>query len=66
VDRYGTAKINVRWHSSVLSITEIYDHRNQQEKTYSLRGADGALQLLQVITRPGLPRITVRTVYRRI
>jgi hypothetical protein len=66
VDRYGTAKINVRWRGASLSVSEIYDRRNQQEKTYAVRGADGALQLLQVITRPGLPRITVRSVYRRL
>jgi hypothetical protein len=66
VDRYGTAKINVRWRGSLLAVSEKYDRRNQQEKTYALRGADGALQVLQVITRPGLPRITVRSVYRRL
>jgi hypothetical protein len=66
VDRYGTAKINVRWRGPLLAISESYDRRNQQETTYSLRPADGTLQVLQVITRPGLPRITVRSVYRRM
>jgi len=66
VDRYGTAKIEVRWRSSTLAISEIYDRRNQQETTYGLRNADGTLQVVQVITRPGLPRIMVRSVYRRL
>jgi hypothetical protein len=65
VDRYGTAKISVHWQGSRLAIKESYDRRNQQEKTFALSGSDGALQLLQVITRPGLPRVTVRSVYRR-
>jgi len=65
VDRYGTAKISVRWQGSKLVIKESYDRRNKQEKTYAMMGADGALQLLQVITRPGLPRVTVHSVYRR-
>jgi hypothetical protein len=64
VDRYGTARISVRWRGQQLVISESYDRRNQQEKTYALHGAD-SLQVLQVITRPGLPRITVRSVYRR-
>jgi hypothetical protein len=65
VDRYGTAKISVRWRGSQLVISESYDRRNRQEKTYALHGSDGSLQLLQVITRPGLPRVTLRSVYRR-
>lgn len=65
VDRYGTAKISVRWQGSKLVISEKYDRRNQQEKTYAVTGPDGALQLLQVIARPGLPRVTMRSVYRR-
>ena len=65
VDRYGTAKISVRWQGARLAIKERYDRRNQQEKTYVVNDSDGALQLLQVITRPGLPRVTVRSVYRR-
>jgi len=65
VDRYGTARISVRWQGQQLLVSESYDRRNKQEKTYALRGADGSLQVLQVIRRPGLPRVTVRSVYRR-
>jgi hypothetical protein len=28
-------------------------------------GSDGALRVSQVLARPGLPRVTVRSVYRR-
>jgi hypothetical protein len=65
VDRYGTARISVRWRGQQLEVSERYDRRNHQEKTYALHGAD-SLQVLQVIARPGLPRITVRSVYRRL
>jgi len=65
VDRYGTARISVRWRGQQLEVSERYDRRNHQEKTYALHGAD-SLQVLQVIVRPGLPRITVRSVYRRL
>lgn len=66
VDRYGTARINVRWRGAALEISEKYDRRNQQEMTYALHNADGSLQVVQVISRPGLPRITVHSVYRRL
>ncbi len=64
VDRYGTARIESRWRGSQLAVSEKYDRRNQQEATYAT-GGDGALRVTQVIVRPGLPRITVRSVYRR-
>jgi hypothetical protein len=64
MDRYGTARVETRWHGAQLAISERYDRRNQQQTTYSV-GRDGALQILQVITRPGLPRVTLRSVYRR-
>lgn len=64
VDRYGTARIESRWRGSQLAVREKYDRRNQQETTYST-GSDGALRVTQVIARPGLPRITVRSVYRK-
>lgn len=64
VDRYGTARIRSRWRGSQLAVREKYDRRNQQETTYST-GSDGALRVTQVIARPGLPRITVRSVYRK-
>jgi len=64
VDRYGTARIESRWRGSQLAVREKYDRRNQQETTYST-GSDGALRVTQVIARPGLRRITVRSVYRK-
>jgi hypothetical protein len=64
VDRYGTARIESRWRGSLLAIREKYDRRNQQETTYTV-GTDGLLRVAQVIARPGLPRVTVRSVYRR-
>lgn len=64
VDRYGTARIESRWRGSQLAVSEKYDRRNQQETTYTA-GSDGTLRVTQVIVRPGLPRITVRSVYRR-
>ena len=64
VDRYGTARIESRWRGAQLAVSEKYDRRNQQETTYST-GSDGALRVTQVIARPGLPRITVRSVYRK-
>jgi hypothetical protein len=64
VDRYGTARIESRWRGLQLAVREKYDRRNQQETTYST-GSDGALRVTQVIARPGLPRITVRSVYRK-
>jgi hypothetical protein len=64
VDRYGTARIDPRWRGAQLVVSEKYDRRNQQEITYSA-GSDGALRVTQVIARQGLPRITVRSVYRK-
>jgi hypothetical protein len=64
VDRYGSARIDSRWRGSQLAVTEKYDRRNQQETTYSL-GSDATLRVQQVIARRGLPRITLRSVYRR-
>lgn len=64
VDSYGSARIDTRWRGAQLAVSEKYDRRNQQETTYVV-GADGALRVQQVIARPGLPRITVRSVYRR-
>jgi len=64
VDRYGSARIDTRWRGSQLAVSEKYDRRNQQETTYVL-GSDNTLRVQQVIARPGLPRITLRSVYRR-
>jgi hypothetical protein len=64
VDSYGTARIEARWLGSQLAISERYDRRNQQETAYAL-GRDGALRVTQVLKRSGLPRITVRSIYRR-
>jgi hypothetical protein len=64
VDRYGTARIQSRWRGALLVVGEKYDRRNQQEITYAT-GSDGALRVTQVIARPGLPRITVRSLYRK-
>jgi hypothetical protein len=64
VDLYGTARIDSRWRGAQLAVSEKYDRRNQQETTYVV-GNDGALRVAQVIGRPGLPRVTVRSVYRR-
>lgn len=64
VDAYGTARIDARWRGTQLTVSEKYDRRNQQETTFAV-GSDGALRVSQVIARPGLPRVTVRSVYRR-
>jgi len=64
VDRYGTARIESRWRGTQLAVSERYDRRNQQETTYAV-GSDGTLRMVQVISRQGLPRVTVRSVYRR-
>jgi hypothetical protein len=45
-------------------VVEKYDRKNVQETTFSLRGSDGALEVLQVITRSGLPKVSFRSVYR--
>jgi len=65
VDRYGTAKISTGWKGSRLVVIEKYDHGNQQQTTFGLRKADEALEVVQLITRSGLPRVSFRTVYRR-
>ena len=64
VDSYGSARIDTRWRGAQLAVSEKYDRRNQQETTYQL-GSDGALRVQQVISRSGLSRITLRSVYRR-
>jgi hypothetical protein len=64
VDSYGSARIDTRWRGTQLAVSEKYDRRNQQQTTYML-GNDGALRVQQVIARSGLPRITLRSVYRR-
>jgi hypothetical protein len=64
VDRYGSARIDTRWRGAQLAVSEKYDRRNQQETTYQL-GSDGVLRVQQVISRSGLSRITLRSVYRR-
>src|SRR6478609_8954528 len=48
-----------------LAVIEKYDRSNQQQTTFGLRKADAALEVVQVITRSGLPRVAVRTVYRK-
>lgn len=64
VDAWGTARITARWRGPQLAVSEKYDRRNQQETTFSV-GGDGTLQVQQVLKRQGLPRVTVRSVYRR-
>lgn len=64
VDRYGTARIESRWRGSQLVVSEKYDRRNQQEASYAA-GSDGTLRVVRVIARQGLPRLTMRSVYRR-
>jgi hypothetical protein len=65
VDRYGSARISTSWHGSRLEIIEKYDHSNVQKTTFSLRSTDGAMEVLQVITRSGLPKVSFHTIYRR-
>lgn len=64
VDRYGTAKISSNWKGPRLVVVEKYDRKNVQETTFSLRSSDGALEVVQVITRSGLPKVSFRSVYR--
>ena len=64
VDRYGTARISTSWKGPKLVVVEKYDRKNVQETTFSLRSNDGALEVLQVITRSGLPKVSFRSVYR--
>lgn len=64
VDRYGTARISTSWKGAKLVVVEKYDRKNMQETTFSLRSSDGALEVQQVITRAGLPRVSFRSVYR--
>jgi hypothetical protein len=65
VDSYGTARIEARWRGVQLAVSERYDRRNQQETAYAL-GTDGSLRVTQVLQRSGLPRVTIRSIYRRL
>lgn len=63
VDRYGTARISTTWKGSRLTVVESYDRKNVQETSFSMRN-DGSLEVRQVITRTGLPRVSFRTIYQ--
>ena len=64
VDRYGTAKISVRWQKRQLVVSETYNGGNWQDTTYAVQASDGSLHVTQVIDRSGLPKIKVHSVYR--
>jgi hypothetical protein len=65
VDTEGTARIRCEWQQGQLVITEKYDHSRNSRETYSIQPRDGSLSIVRSIARPGLPVVTVRSVYRR-
>jgi hypothetical protein len=65
VDTEGTARIRSEWLQGHLVITEKYDRSRNSRDTYLIQPRDGSLLITRSIVRPGLPVITVRSVYHR-
>jgi hypothetical protein len=65
VDAEGIARIRCEQRNGVLTISESYDSRRQYSRTFALQNHGNSLLVTRVITRPGLPRISLRSVYRR-
>jgi hypothetical protein len=66
VDSRGTAEISSSWRSdNTLRITEKRGMRNLQAEEYALL-PDGTLAVTREVERPGLKRVRVRSVYRRV
>jgi hypothetical protein len=65
VDGLGTAKIRTTWRGDQLVVSETYDRRHRHTRSYTLQRGANTLVVTQVITRPGLRSITLRSVYDR-
>lgn len=63
VDSIGTARITSRWRSGALTIEEDYRRKTVNRETYAVDGT-GRLKVTRSITRPGLPTVTVHSVYQ--
>ena len=64
-DSEGTAEIEVAWSQGQLTVSETYDRRRKYIRRLALRPSDGVMVLTQQIVRPGLPEVTMRSIYRR-
>jgi hypothetical protein len=63
VDSLGTARITSRWRSGALTIEEDYRRRTVNRESYAVDGS-GKLKVTRSVTRPGLPTVTVHSVYQ--
>ena len=64
-DSEGTAEIEVAWNQGQLTVSETYDRKRKYIRRLALRPSDGVMVLTQQIVRPGLPEVTMRSIYRR-
>jgi hypothetical protein len=64
-DSEGTAEIEVAWAQGQLTVSETYDRKRRYIRRLALRPSDGVMVLTQQIVRPGLPEVTMRSIYRR-
>jgi len=64
-DSEGTAEIEVAWDQGQLTVSETYDRKRRYIRRLALRPSDGVMVLTQQIVRPGLPEVTMRSIYRR-
>jgi hypothetical protein len=65
VDDLGTARIRTTWQDRQLVVTEVYERSRQLRRSYALQRKTDTLVVTQLVTRPGLPVTTLRSVYRR-
>lgn len=63
VDSLGTARIKSRWRSGALTIEEDYRRGTVNRETYTVDNA-GRLKVTRSVSRPGLPTVTVHSVYQ--
>ncbi|MET0291438.1 MAG: hypothetical protein ABW136_03670 [Steroidobacteraceae bacterium] len=64
VDSLGTAKIDSRWRSGALTIKEDYRRKTVNQESYAIDPGSGRLKVTRSVTRPGLPTVTVHSVYQ--
>jgi hypothetical protein len=64
VDEEGTARIRASWKANSFVVEERYDRKRKLTRSYSTQ-SDGSLVLAQVITRPGLPAVRLRSIYHQ-
>lgn len=64
VDSVGTAEVKSRWSSGSFTVTEDYRKGRSNREAYAVDGKGDRLVVTRTLSRPGLPKIVVKSVYR--